>query len=194
MILSPEQIETYTEWAQQYIQDKCIEYGRLPARHEGRFYSWMFYLRRGLFDPKFSSVISLLMLQKMHEKIGHFDFQISGRETAATPLLVALPLMARVYDIELNAFVVRKEQKKYGLKGWFEGEPTSKPIVLIDDLCNSSESLGTACAQMGAHRLPVLTKAFVIVNKDDEVYTDKYLPPMFEVHSIFRLKDFGLKL
>ena len=82
----------------------------MDGKKPGTYYTWQFYLRRGLFDPIFLSVLSQMFIYKVEREIGHFNFQLSGLETAATPMLAAIPLVARGYDIELNAFVVKKEQ------------------------------------------------------------------------------------
>ena len=109
------------------------------------------------------------------------------------------PLIASVYDIDINSFVVRKEQKEYGLCNWLEGVPNSKKVLLIDDLCNSGISMGRAyniLSNMGVEFVPY---AFSIVNKSNvEVHTqqrlnsDMYLPPEFKMVSLFTLDDFNL--
>ena len=127
------------------------------------------------------------------------DFQLSGLETAATPLLVGIPLIARVFEDDINAFVVRKERKEYGLLNILEGMPNDKPVVMLDDLCNSSISLRRCYDELVGLNMTVANKAFTIVNKSNNdvhsyqrQHTDMYLPSDIEVVSLFTLDDFNL--
>ena len=79
--------------------------------------------------------------EKVHDEIGHFDFQLSGLETASTPMIVGIPIYAQVFGVNLNGFSIRKEQKTYAMKNWLEGGATEQPVMLMDDLSNSGDSL-----------------------------------------------------
>jgi orotate phosphoribosyltransferase len=153
----------------------------------------MFYLRNGLFDHKFASAISQLFVHKVTETLGHFDFQIAGLETGSTPML------GRVYNLDINAFSVRKEQKKYGLLNWIEGRPNDKPVMIIDDLCNSSMSMKQCYDICKQENLEVLDHAFCLVNKVNKgthtqlrTQSDMYLPPDIKMIYLFDLDDFNL--
>ncbi len=188
------------QWTHSYINDKCIIRNTLmPAKKAGEFYTWMFYLRRGLFNHMFLSAVSQMFIYKMERIDPHLDFQISGLETAATPMLAGIPLIARVYDDDINAFVVRQERKKYGLLNSIEGLPNTKPVVMLDDLCNSSASLSKCYKELVSLNLEVCDTAFVLVNKSNKkthskkrLNSDMYLPPSMKVICLFTLDDFGL--
>ena len=177
MLISDEEYKLFETWMREYIDRYCIaRAGKeidylLPGKKPGETYTWQFYLRRGLFDPIFLSVLSQMFIYKIEREIGHFNFQLSGLETAATPMLAAIPLVAKGYGIDLNSFVVRKEQKTYGMKNWIEGRPVmDKPVLLIDDMCNSSMMLKKAkliCEQtkIDSQELEVMKVVFTIVNK-----------------------------
>ena len=165
MLISEEDYNSFWEWMKKYISDNCIFHaGRPPTEHlktswnidlredkswlafssdpNGKRYSWQFYLRRGCFDATFNSVLAQMFLYKVEREIGHFAFQISGLETAATPMLSAIPLVAKGFGIDLNSFVVKKEQKQYGIRNWIEGCPNPDlPVMIIDDLISSSNSM-----------------------------------------------------
>lgn len=187
-------------WVKDYIDRKCIERGVMPGKIQGTTYAWMFYLRRGLFNQEFLSATSQLFFYKIKKEIGHFNFQIAGLETGSTPLLVGIPLIGRVFNLDINAFSVRKEPKKYGLQNWIEGIPNDNPVLLVDDLCNSSASMRQCydiCMRQG---IPVLDHAFCIVNKvnksihtEARVQTDMYLPSNIKMHYLFDLDDFNLE-
>ena len=187
MIISDEDYTGFETWMRKYIDDHCIaRLGKeidyiLDGKKPGTHYTWQFYLLRGLFDPIFLSALSQMFIYKVEREIGHFNFQLSGLETAATPMLSAIPLVLKGFGINLNSFVVRKEQKTYGIKNWIEGRPIENtPVMLIDDMCNSSMSLKQAkevCE--GSRNLEVMKVVFAIVNKWSE-YSDK---DSFEHHT-----------
>ena len=187
-------------WVGSYINEYCIVRNTpMPGKAPGSTYTWMFYLRNGLFNQSFLSAISQMFIYRANHEIGHFDFQLSGLETASTPMLAGIPMIARAYDIRLNAFSVRKEQKEYGLRNWLEGLPNDKPVMLIDDLCNSSRSMAIARDIIEQHNIPFLDYAFCIVNKFNEVdhdeirqNSDMYLPETTKIISLFDLDDFDL--
>lgn len=167
----------------------------IPGKAPGSRYSWQFYLRKSLFNPEIATAISMMYLDKIEKEIGHFDFQISGLETASTPLITAITLVAMQYGIRLNAFSVRKEQKEYGLKNWIEGVPDPDlPVMICDDLCNSQSSMLFAKNIIEEHDLPVMDKAFSVVNKrNDPDGKDLHLPNYMEMMYLFSLDDFGLQ-
>jgi orotate phosphoribosyltransferase len=171
----------------------------MPGKAPGSTYTWMFYLRNGLFNHQFLINVSQLFLYHMERLDPKFNFQLTGIETAATPLLAAIPMVASTMGADINAFVVRKSRKEYGLKNIIEGIPNDKLAVMIDDLCNSSASMAQCFNVLGQENIQVANVAFCIVNKSNkEVHdesrlkTDMYLPSGIRVISLFTLDDFGL--
>jgi len=124
----------------------------------------------------------------------------SDLEAGSTPLLAGIPLIARVFDLNINSFSIRKEQKTYGLLNWIEGMPNEKPVMLIDDLCNSSISMRKAYDVLQEEKIPVFNYAFSIVNKVNKnihkeirVKSDMYLPEDIKMLYLFDLDDFNLE-
>lgn len=196
-------------WVKEYIDRKCIHrvlpgQKKMPGKIPGTEYTWQFYMRRGLFDHKFSSAIAQMFIYRMEKDVGHFEFQLAGLETASTPMLSSIPIIGRVFGLDINAFSIRKEQKQYGLMNWIEGIPNEKPVMLIDDICNSSASMRKAydivlSSHVNGDPLTVFNKAFTIVNKSNSKVhsqqrqnSDMYLPPEIQVISLFNLDDFNL--
>lgn len=198
--MKTEDKEAFRKWLVEYIDRYCIV--RVPPGNQpmlgkapGTTYVWQFYLRRGLFNPDFNEMVAHLFLDLVQEKIGHFDFQIAGLETASTPLLVSIPMVARRFGIEINAFSVRKNRKEYGIHNWIEGVVyRDKPVLLIDDLCNSSNSMQKAMYTIyGDQKLEFLKFAFAIVNKSEDVFKNcKTMPDDVQMLSLFSLDDFAL--
>jgi orotate phosphoribosyltransferase len=159
----------------------------------------MFYLRRGLFNPDFNIAVARMFIYRMERIDPDFNFQITGLETAATPMLTAIPMVAKLYGLDINSFVVRKKRKEYGLMNLFEGRPNQKVSLMLDDLCNSGNSMAQCYRVLEGENMEVAKVAFVLVNKsnkgvhsDSRLNGDMYLPQDIQVLSLFTLDDFGL--
>jgi orotate phosphoribosyltransferase len=200
--ISTEHYETLRAWTKQYIIDHCLIFdynNRIKSKVPGEYYQWIFMLRRGLYNPKFLSAISQMVLYHLDGIFPDNDYQLSGRETAAAPMIAGISLVARMFDKDINGFIVRKARKDYGLGNMIEGMPNDHQVVLVDDLANSSNSLRMAYDEVMAEGLNVAPVAFVLVNKShseihDErrMQTDMFLPPSIQILSLFTLEDFGL--
>jgi orotate phosphoribosyltransferase len=188
------------QWTKKYIEEKCLIRNRwMPGKIPGTSYTWIFYLRNGLFNHEFLSAVSQMYLYKIKQEVGHFDFQIAGLETGSTPLLAGIQLISRVFNLDINSFSIRKEQKTYGLLNWIEGIPNEKPVMLIDDLCNSSMSMKQGYDILRKENINVFNYAFTLVNKVNKnihkeirTRTDMYLPENIKMLYLFDLDDFNL--
>lgn len=202
MIISDDLYNEFHIWTKQFINDNCIVRDVcLPGKIPDTWYSWMFYLKRGLFHKQFMSAIATMFLYKAEREISKdLDFQITGLETAATPMVACIPIILETYfGKDINGFSIRKEPKEYGLKNIIEGCCNDKPVLMMDDLCNSSISMRKCYDILTAYNLNVLPYAFVIVNKsnkdvhtEERMNSDMYLPNNIKVISLYTLDDFGL--
>lgn len=208
MIISDDQYQEHYEYCKEFIDQICIYRCRpgeyLLGKDPSKKYTWQFYLRKGLFNAYFMECISDIFIYTIEREIGHFNFQIAGLETASTPMLVGIPLRARKYGININAFSIRKEQKNYGLMNWTEGivDP-NYPVLLVDDLCNSANSLMRAYDIVSYLNMKVMDYCFTLVNKtnrkdSDKIEVDKYfrhygVTDMNFLHP-YTLDDFGLDI
>jgi orotate phosphoribosyltransferase len=188
------------QWVHGYIDTHCIvRQPGLPGKKPGTVYNWMFYMRRGLYNHRFNSAVAQLFWYKVEERIGHDQFQLTGLETAAAPMLASFPLIGSVYGYDVNAFIVRKTRKEYGLRNIIEGIPNEKPALILDDLCNSSMSMATCYKRILMENIEPMPYAFALVNKVipglhhvSREKSDMYLPQEIEVLSLFTMSDFGL--
>jgi hypothetical protein len=185
VLIGDDEYKTFETWMREYIEHHCIirtlmpgqlDIDRvkdvttvdhlMPGKSPAVWYPEWFSIQRGLFDPTFLSILSQMFIYKIEREIGHFNFQLSGLETAATPMLASIPLVAKGFGINLNAFVVKKEQKTYGIKNWIEGRPDkNKPVMIIDDLCDSSMSIKRAKLVCEQQEMEVMKDVFVIICK-----------------------------
>ncbi len=200
MTISNDEYIQIEQWVRVYIDKVCIVRNKLmPGKAPGTWYTWQFYLRRGLFNHQFLSAVAQMFYYKVEREYPGFDFQLTGLETAATPMVASFPLVGRVLGYDTNSFIVRKERKTYGLCNLIEGIPNEKPAVMVDDLCNSSASLAQCYKSLQQEKIPIAPFAFTIVNKSNKAVhtterqkTDMYLPPHVRVLSLFDLDDFNL--
>ena len=204
MILTKDKYNARRQFVKNFINELCIYRVKpgdpfLVGKQPGTTYSWQFYLRRGLFNHEFLTAVSEMFLQKVYDEYQSFDIQIAGLETASTPMLAGIPLVAARYGLNINAFSIRKNKKEYGLLNWIEGRVNNKPIILIDDLCSSTISLKKALDVLIEINLTqnILDRAFCIVNKRNVVDKTKpaidiHLPEEIKVMYLYSLDDFNL--
>lgn len=199
-MITEDTYRSHEAFAREFIVRHCIDRGDMPGRKRGSRYSWLLSLRRGLMNPDFLRAVSEMMLWRLETHLGGTGFQVCGAETAGIPLAVGIPIMARIHGVRISGFTARRERRSYGLLNDHEGMVTDQPYVLVDDMCNSSESLARAdhvCRSVLA--LPSAETAIVIVNKSrrdvhsrDRLSGDMYLPRSVSVLSLFTLDDIGL--
>ena len=208
--------ETSLNWWRKYSDENCIVRGQfMKGKVPGTTYTWCFYLRKGLYNPEFNKHLAVCFLYKIKKEVGHFDFQLSGLETAATPMVTSLPIYAKqLLDIDLHSFIFRKAPKEYGLEEPWEGTPKfDTPTLLVDDLANSTMSLKICSDICRNYEIQKLNYAFVIVNKVNRSYYDMglpeeqysksehelrqkhdmYLDPNTTIISLFDMDEFNLK-
>lgn len=186
-----------TEWLHQYINHYCIHRvppGEpfLPGKIPGTTYSWQFYLRRGLFNSTFLNYVGCLFWDRFAEEYRSTPFQIAGMETGSTPIIVGLTMTAALFEIEVNSFSIRAERKKYGLMNMIEGIPNNLPVMVVDDLCNSKNTILRSKQVIEEEGLDIYKTFFTIVNKkpDKTNKHDKYIGDDVDIHSLFYLSDF----
>lgn len=175
------------------IEEKCLLRGvDLPGKGGSR-YSWMFYMRPGLFDPEFMLDVGRMFLHRVREEVGSTDFQICGLETGAVPLIVGLPLVASLEGVHINSFSVRKEPKDYGLMNRLEGVVTKQPAVLVDDIANSTGSLRRCLDFIKAEGVEFSGWVFSIIRKHNPHYNpDIHMPEGTRYIYLFDVAEWGL--
>ena len=174
----------------EYISKNCIHRvkdGYMFGKLAGTRYSSQYYMARGLYNRDFLEYVSLRFYEIVKKEIGHFNFQITGREWAAFPLIIGLPIfLKKNHNIDINSFMIKRERKAYGLHNYIEGVPNELPVLIVDDLCNSTGGF-RFCKNVlvDTENMEVLPFIFAVVNKEskngreDGLTTDKYLSKEF---------------
>lgn len=166
------------------IRERCVYYpsqlmfGKLP----GTRYSSQYYMANVLYDYDFMEMVSTIFYEIIKDTIGHFQFQLTGREWSSIPLLTTMPSILRMkHGIELNSFLIRKERKNYGRNNYIEGLPNSLPVLIVDDICNSQNGFNHCNNVLKSEGIETLPYIFSVLNKyfsdtcENSMLHDRYL-------------------
>jgi orotate phosphoribosyltransferase len=167
----------------------------LPALGGKGYYTWQFYLRRALLDPFCLKVICNDFWNKNTELFKQQSFQLAGVESAAVPLITALILSGERRGYKVNAFTIRKARKEYGKRNFVEGNPSTEPVLFIDDLTSSEHNaFWHAIHVIGQEKLMLCSIGYVLVlkNKEEESRIIKTSLGNVTIQSLFNLNDFAL--
>lgn len=118
--------------------------------------------------------------------------QLAGMESAAIPLLTGL-LLEKPAAVEASGLIVRKERKPTGLAKAIEGDITGDPVLLVDDILNSSDSAEKARVVLAEAGI-VVRDMFVVIDYRSRRGLAWRKKHGIKVHSLFTLADFGLEL
>jgi orotate phosphoribosyltransferase len=149
------------------IRDQCVVKPDFPmhGKAPGTRYSSMFQLYNAtdLHILLYTSVMILLdELDRLDIKTE--DIQLAGRMWSALPLLGAMSM----YMPDTNILLIRRERKSYGPNNVFEGYSNGKPVLIVDDLANSTISFAYCQSILIGHDIPVMDRCFAILNKKNK--------------------------
>lgn len=151
-----------------YISKNCIKkgdryfFGKLP----GTRYTYQYYLSNGLYNVEFNKKICKEFYRIISTEINNFDFQIAGREWSSIPLLSFIPMYMNLeHNININSFMIKSERKSYGTHNFIEGIPNNLPVLIVDDLCNSTNSFKFCYDIIKNEGLDIMPYIFAILNK-----------------------------
>jgi len=152
----------------------------IPSKEPNSAYTWQFYLRRCMYNPQFLMKAAAELIMRLDLK----DKQLGACEDAGVPLACAISMLA-----EVPMLTIKKSRKAYGLLNFTEGPITGKPVVLVDDLAGSQNTLMKAAALLKEFRVPVDNQYVTLVNKTQGT-NPTYLNG--KLISLFTCEDFAL--
>lgn len=155
---------------------------RLPAKQPNMTYTWQFYLRRCMFDPKFIATAA----QALVERLPDTNVQIGACEDAGVTLGAAMSAVLGTPMIS-----IKKTRKVYGLMNFTEGKVSGQPILLVDDLAGSQTTLKVAARTLEAFKLPVADVYATLINKTQGSHEESYLSGR-KLISLFTCSDFAM--
>lgn len=151
---------------------------------------WLIDLRRLFMDPRLLDAAAELFWLSC---AGLTPFQVGGIESAAIPLLSAILMKSLTRGTPVNGFIVRKERKTYGAGNSIEGSLTDEPILMVDDLFNSGNSLEKARAVLEKEG-KAISAAFVLIdyeNPEGRLWLARHNVPLI---APFCLAEFDLSV
>jgi len=160
---------------------RCEPGTYIPAKAKDKFYSWQFYLRRCLYDPKFTNAAADLLVPLLSDK----DVQVGACEDAGVVLGMAIAA-----KLGTPMFSIKKKPKAYGLQNKLEGRLTGQPVLLVDDLAGSQATLRSSRQMLAMMNIPVAREYVTLINKTTASH-DTYLDDM-KLISLFTCDDFKL--
>ncbi|MFA9262388.1 MAG: PQQ-binding-like beta-propeller repeat protein [Undibacterium sp.] len=118
------------------------------------------------------------------------NVQVGGMEAGAIPLVTGVTLLVPEKN-SVNGFYIRKSRKKSDLAKMIEGDLlTDVPIILVDDILNSGQSLRKEVKILQELGYMVVAAFVCLRFRDLSAYQD-LIDQGIEIFSIFELNDFS---
>ncbi len=147
---------------------------------------WIFDFRKIMLRGEMLETITALAWSEIKSLA---PFQVGGMETASLPLITALVLKGRESGHDINGFYIRKSRDKDGLQNNIEGDLNSQPVVLVDDILNSGQSILKQINILEKEGLHVKA-VFVILRFRARAYYAELEQRGVRILSLFELSDF----
>jgi outer membrane protein assembly factor BamB/adenine/guanine phosphoribosyltransferase-like PRPP-binding protein len=180
----------------QAIRDRAFVNGTsgtpiaMRGANEYRSAPWLFDFRAVAFD---AVVLDFIAERFWETYASQYPFQVAGAESAAIPFVTAIVLKGRERGMPVNGFFIRKSRKRDGLLKMFEGKVGDEPVILVDDIINSGQSMNKQVVALLEARKKV-TDIFVILRFRDTRAYSFAIKKRIGISSLFSLEDFGLSL
>jgi outer membrane protein assembly factor BamB/adenine/guanine phosphoribosyltransferase-like PRPP-binding protein len=156
----------------------------------GTYDAWLFDFRALMLQPKWLNRYAEIFWQRY---AGKLPFQVAGLETAGIPLVSAIVMKSVERGTPVNGFYIRKSRKRTGLMKYIEGTLTDEPVLFVDDLANSGQSIAKQVEVLRDAKV-TMTEAFVLLAfRNDEAY-EALKEKGVALSHLFTLRDFALPM
>jgi outer membrane protein assembly factor BamB len=149
---------------------------------------WLLDSRIALFDPEISLAIASLCWDYMEK---FFPFQICCLEMTGIPLMVSVQAFAMRRGFAVNGFVIRKERKSNGRQRQIEGTITNHPIMFMDDIINSGDSIERASVALSRHDRKI-DHIIALVDFGTSPVGEQLLQKGIHLQTLIRLEELGV--
>lgn len=174
------------EWLADEIVERCLyvpQNGLMLGKMSGTRYASQYYLSNVLYDANTLDKIAVEAIWQIEAAGLNIEkIQICGREWSSIPIITALNAYID------GAFMIRRERKNYGRHNYIEGIPSNKPVLIVDDLCNSTNSFHHCKQVLDSEGLETVPFIFAVLNKyrskDEGFEYDRYLGSSHKALSI----------
>lgn len=151
---------------------------------------WLFDFRALMLQPTWLNRYAEIFWEKYGS---HYPFQVAGMETAGIALVAAIVMKGVERGTPVNGFFIRKSRKRQGLMKMIEGTPTNDPVILVDDLMNSGQTIHKQVEIIAAIGKRVTDVFVLLVYRAREAYAFTETDHV-KLDYLFTLKDFGIPL
>lgn len=162
----------------------------LRGANEYRNAPWIFDFRKIVFDAEILSFISKEFWKRYEAQ---YPFQVGGMESASIPLITAIVMEGAARKKPIHGFYIRKSRKRDGLMHMFEGGLTDKPVIIVDDIINTGQSVNKQIVALRDSRTTVTDVFTLLAFRDMSAYTFA-ADSSVSIHSIIDLTDVGMHL
>ncbi len=146
---------------------------------------WMFNLKSVLGASEYIDAYTDAFALAFKDK---HPFQLTGLEAASLPILGAVSQKMRMLGKPVDYFYIRKSRKKHGLLNLIEGKINEFPIVSVDDIINSGNSLLKQQAVLESLGKKI-SYSFTLISLKDKSYYESFE----KKHNIKILSEFSLE-
>lgn len=158
------------------------------AYWDGSESPWLFDFRNIFLVPEYIDLIVEIFWEKLESR---YPFQVCGLEAAAIPLVTAIVMKSVEKGKPVNGFFIRKSRKKTGLMQMIEGEINNHPIIIVDDVLNSGNSVMRQIKVLEELDKNV-SEVFVILQFRERDYYEFLKERGVALNNLFVLPDFSL--
>ncbi len=163
---------------------------RIVGSEHGEVVPWLFDLRALMLQPKWLDRYAKIFWERYAERL---PFQVGGVETAGIPLVAAIVMKSVERGTPVNGFYIRKSRKRHGLMKYIEGTLTDEPVVFVDDLINSGQSVRKQVDILADARARI-SDVFVLLAFREETEYSFLKEKGIRLSHLFALPDFGVPL
>jgi outer membrane protein assembly factor BamB len=156
----------------------------------GQPIQWLIDTRVALFNPEMSFAIASLFWEYLAKRL---PFQLCCVELTGIPLLTAIQSFAFRRGCSVSGFVIRKERKDTGRRRQIEGIVNDLPIIFLDDIVNSGDSIeraDVALSNIGRK----ISHVVALVDFGTSRIGDKLLRDGVHLRSLIRLEELGVSM
>lgn len=162
----------------------------IQSEETGAWGSWIFDFRALLLQPYWLNRYAEIFWERYAP---HYPFQVGGIETASIALMAAIVMKGAERGTPVNGFFIRKSRKRKGLMKTIEGILTNDPIILVDDLMNSGQTLHKQIEVLSSAGKTVKGIFLLLIFRDRGAYTFLHTRDI-SLDALFTLTDFGIPM
>jgi hypothetical protein len=153
------------EWGRAFIEHCCIFRSPPNTPLLTGMNTWQYYLPIATLNAEFNRRIGKLFWRHFADKFEQQPFQLCGCESGGVPLICALQAAGYRLGLEVNASIIKKQAKTYGIGNWLEGiVAKDMPVLLVDDVVGGMRTMTTQAGRLAAFGLKLYPEAFCVAS------------------------------